>query len=93
VVVDHTPPRLLDVRRDGDRLLVEIEDAWNPVREAEFSVAAAAWQPAAPEDGLLDGKRERLSVVAPKGSPVVILRVMDAAFNAVTFDLSGEAAD
>lgn len=91
VVVDHSPPRLIGVRRDGDRLLAEVEDAWNPLREGTFSVGAAAWQPAVPEDGLLDGRREVLTVVAPKGSPLVILRVMDAAFNAVTFDLSGEA--
>jgi hypothetical protein len=87
VVVDHTPPRLVSVKRDGDRLLVEVEDAGNPLREATFSVGAAAWQPATPQDGLLDGKREVLAVPAPKASPLVILRVMDAAFNGITFDL------
>ncbi|HXT52746.1 MAG TPA: hypothetical protein VN811_17025, partial [Thermoanaerobaculia bacterium] len=46
VVVDHTPPRLASVKRDGDRLLVEIEDAGNPLREATFSIGAGAWQPA-----------------------------------------------
>jgi len=91
VVVDHTVPRLVGVRRDGDRLLVEVEDGGNPLREASFSVGAAAWQLATPEDGLLDGKREVLAVTAPKGSTLVILRVMDAAFNGITFDLSGEA--
>ncbi|HET9765512.1 MAG TPA: hypothetical protein VFS60_01620, partial [Thermoanaerobaculia bacterium] len=90
VVVDHTAPRLVGVRRDGDKLLVEVEDAGNPLREATFSVGAAAWQPATPQDGLLDGKREVLAVAAPKGSPLVILRVMDAAFNGVTFDLASE---
>ena len=88
VVVDHTVPRLVGVRRDGDQLLVEVEDAGNPVREASFSVGAAAWQPATPQDGLLDGKREVLAVTAPKESTLVILRVMDAAFNGITFDLS-----
>lgn len=88
VVVDHTPPRLVSVKRDGDRLLVEVEDAGNPLREATFSVGAAAWQPATPQDGLLDGKREVLAVAAPKGATLVILKVMDAAFNGITFDLS-----
>jgi hypothetical protein len=92
VVVDHTPPRLVSVRRDGDRLLAEVEDLGNPLREGTFSVAAASWQPAAPQDGLLDGRREVLAVVAPKGARLVILRVMDAAFNGATFDLSAEAA-
>ncbi len=88
VVVDHTAPRLVSVRRDGDQLLVEVEDGGNPLREASFSVGATAWQPATPQDGLLDGKREVLAVSAPNGSPLVILRVMDAAFNGVTFDLA-----
>jgi hypothetical protein len=91
VVVDHTPPRLVGVKRDGNRLLVEIEDAGNPLREATFSVGAAAWQPAVPQDGLLDGKREVLAVEAPAGAPLVILRVMDAAFNGVTFDLGNQS--
>jgi hypothetical protein len=90
VVVDHTAPRLVGVRRDGDQLLVEVEDAGNPLREASFSVGAAAWQPATPQDGLLDGKHEVLAVAAPKGSALVILRVMDAAFNGATFDLASE---
>jgi hypothetical protein len=92
VVVDHTPPRLVGVRRDGDRVLVDVEDAGNPLRDATYSVGAAAWQPATPTDGLLDGRRETLTVVAPKASKLVILRVMDAAFNGITFDLSAEAA-
>ncbi|HXT21954.1 MAG TPA: hypothetical protein VN923_14480, partial [Thermoanaerobaculia bacterium] len=91
VVVDHTPPRLASVKRDGDRLLVEIEDAGNPLREATFSIGAGAWQPATPQDGLLDGKREVLAVVAPKGAPLVILKVMDAAFNGATFDLGNQS--
>ena len=91
VVVDHTPPRLVSVKRDGDRLLVEVEDAGNPLREATFSVGAAAWQPATPQDGLLDGKREVLAVAAPKGAPLVILKVMDAAFNGATFDLGSNS--
>ena len=91
VVVDHTSPRLVSVRREGDTLLVEVEDALNPLREATVSVGAAAWQPATPRDGLLDGRREVLAVAAPKGAPLVILRVMDAAFNGVTFDLASEA--
>lgn len=91
VVVDHTSPRLVSVRREGDTLLVEVEDALNPLREAAVSVGAAAWQPATPRDGLLDGRREVLAVAAPKGATLVILRVMDAAFNGVTFDLASEA--
>ena len=91
VVVDHTPPRLVAVHREGDHLVAEVEDAWNPLREASASIGAGAWQPATPQDGLLDGKHELLTIAAPKGAALVILRVMDAAFNTTTFDLT-EAA-
>jgi hypothetical protein len=90
VVVDHTSPRLLGVRRDGGRLLVDIEDSGNPLRQADFSVGAEAWKPATAVDGLLDGRRETLAVAAPEGAKLVILRVVDAAFNTVTFDLAAE---
>jgi hypothetical protein len=97
VVVDHTPPRLVSVHREGDVLHVEVEDAWNPLREASYSLAGAPWQAAKPDDGLLDGRHEVLDLPVPRPAkgrpaPLVILRVMDAAFNTVTFDLSAEAA-
>jgi hypothetical protein len=93
VVVDHTAPRLLGVRRDGDRLVVELADDGNPLREAEFSLGGAAWRAAEPRDGLLDGKREELVVPVAQGaaastSALIILRVSDAAFNTATFDLA-----
>lgn len=91
VVVDHTPPRLLRVRRQGETLLVEVEDAGNPLREATYSIGAGAWKPAIAQDGLLDGRRETLEVPAPSLAPLVILRVTDAAFNTATFDLVQEA--
>jgi hypothetical protein len=92
VVVDHTVPRLVGVERAGSQLRVEIEDAWNPVREATFSAAGGAWQLATPGDGLLDGRREVLVLPAPTEGALLILRVSDAAFNTVTFDLGREAA-
>ena len=90
VVVDHTPPRLVRVRRDGERLLVELADEGNPLRAADYSVGAGAWKPALAADGLLDGKNETLAVPAAPGARLVILRVTDAAFNTVTFDLAAE---
>jgi hypothetical protein len=90
VVVDHTPPRLVRVRREGDRLLVDVEDAGNPLRSADYSLGAGAWKPAIAVDGLLDGRSETLVVPAPRGAALVILRVTDAAFNTATFDLARE---
>jgi hypothetical protein len=91
VVVDQSPPVLAGVERRGDALRVAVEDAWSPLRRAEVSADAGDWKPAAADDGLVDGRREVFVLAPPAGARLVLLRVMDAAFNVVTFDLSGEA--
>lgn len=88
VVVDHTPPRLVEAERSGGTLRVVLEDEWNPLRTAEVSVDAEEFEPAPAADGLLDGRREALELAVPEGARLVLLRVTDAAFNTVTFDLS-----
>ncbi len=90
VVVDHTPPRLASVSRDKSGYRVEAVDASNPLREAVYSIDAKEWRPARPLDGILDGRREQLAVEASDGSSLVLLRLTDAAFNVVTYDLSAE---
>ncbi|HKH44964.1 MAG TPA: hypothetical protein VKM72_09915 [Thermoanaerobaculia bacterium] len=95
VVVDHAPPQLGEARRDGDRLRVTVRDAASPLREAVFSVDAQEWKPAEAADGLLDGRTETL-LLAPetpeapetKGGSLLLLRVTDAAYNVITFDLT-----
>jgi hypothetical protein len=62
----------------------------NPLRRAEVSVDAQEWQALEPRDGMLDGVRERLQIEAPGGARLVLLRLTDAAFNVVTFDLLRE---
>ena len=88
VLIDHTPPTLASVTSTEEGLQVVVEDSWNPLREAVFSVDATEWQPARPVDGLLDGQRETLLMTAPSDNRLLLLRVTDAAFNVVTFDLS-----
>ncbi|MEE8277255.1 MAG: hypothetical protein V3R89_00835 [Thermoanaerobaculia bacterium] len=88
VLIDHTPPRLKEVKRSGQRWQIAIEDHQNPLREAVFSVDAGEWLPAEAADGLLDGQREILLIDPPEPGRLVLLRVMDAAFNLVTFDIS-----
>lgn len=91
VLIDHSPPKLESVaQRDGE-LRVEVADDWNPLREAVFSIDAEEWRPARASDGLLDGQRETLMVGAPEAGRLLLLRVTDAAFNVVTFDLSRSA--
>lgn len=90
VTVDHTPPALAGVKRQGDLLVVQVRDATSPLTEAVVSVDAGAWKPARPLDGLTDGRRESFEIPVPAKARIVLLRLTDAAFNVVTFDLIAE---
>lgn len=90
VVVDHSPARLVSATRDGDRVTVVVEDAWSPLREAVISVDAGEWRSVRVEDGLLDSQRETLSIAAPSGARLLLLRLTDAAHNVTTIDLSSQ---
>jgi hypothetical protein len=89
VVIDQTPPALVQAEvGDDKRLHVIVKDALSPIREAVTSLNAGEWKPARVADGLLDSKTETLILdPAPKGG-LLLLRVTDAAYNVVTFDLS-----
>jgi hypothetical protein len=90
VVIDHSPPELTAVEsRDGGQA-AKVVDALSPIRSAEISVDAGAWEPVSTADGLLDGRAEILEVEAPPDAELVLLRVMDAAFNTATFRLREE---
>lgn len=90
VTIDHSPPALLRATREAGGWLVEVADAASPLRGAEASVDGGPWQPVAAVDGLLDGRAERLRVEVPEGARLVLLRVSDAAFNQVSFQLAEE---
>jgi hypothetical protein len=90
VVVDHTPPVLEKSERDGSKIRLRVRDGASPIREAVYSVNAKEWKPAQAMDGLLDGRGETL-LIEPGAKPsLLLLRVTDAAFNVITFDLSRE---
>jgi len=91
VTVDHTPPVLVRAEADAGGWRVEVADAASPLRAAEASVDGGPWQPVAASDGLLDGRAERFRVEVPEGARLVLLRVSDAAFNQVSFQLAEEA--
>ncbi|HLX06311.1 MAG TPA: hypothetical protein VKY89_00475 [Thermoanaerobaculia bacterium] len=93
VVIDHTPPVLVGVERQGKQLRVTLRDAASPIREAVYSLDAGAWKPAPAADGLLDALTETVLVeIDPAKSGLVLLRATDAAYNVVTFDLTPWAA-
>lgn len=87
VLIDHSAPELVSSRKNAEGYSVVVGDALSPLRAAEVSVDASEWRPIRPADGLLDGKRETLELQAPKEARLVLLRLTDAAFNVVTFDL------
>ncbi len=88
VVVDNTPPALGKVERQGNRLHATVRDSASPLREAVVSVDAQEWKPVPSADGLIDGMTETLLVEPGKPGGLVLLRVTDAAYNVVTFNLS-----
>ncbi|HWN44304.1 MAG TPA: hypothetical protein VNW71_18920, partial [Thermoanaerobaculia bacterium] len=89
VVIDHTTPVLVKVDRSGGKLRATVKDSANPLREAMFSVDAEEWKPVPSADGLIDGQTETLVVEPGKpGGGLLLLRIMDAAYNVVTFNLS-----
>lgn len=92
VVFDQSPPALVALERAGGALTAVVEDAWSPLRQAEWSADGGEWKPAEAADGLLDGRRETFAVTPPAGARFVVLRVMDAAYNVAAFELSAGAS-
>jgi len=75
-VVDNTPPEVR-IFREGERWVVEAEDALSPISLAEWNRDAQQWEPLAADDGLLDSLKERFHLPAKKGPHVLSVRVVD----------------
>ena len=71
-------------------LLVLLFASCGGTDRAAYSVDAREWLPAKVKDGLLDGRKETLEIELPpkRAAQILLLRVRDAAFNVITFDLS-----
>ena len=91
VSVDHTPPVLGKVAREGTSVRLEVSDRLSALRRAEYSLDGGAWQPAVPVDGLLDGRSESFTVAVTDDTRLLLFRVMDSFFNIATFDLTESA--
>lgn len=89
VVVDNTTPVMVKLDRQGNKVRATVRDSASPLREAMFSVDAQEWKPVPSADGLIDGQTETLIVEPGDSKPgLLLLRVTDAAYNVVTFNLS-----
>ncbi len=93
IVVDHSPPRIVSVSTAAGGLpglLVTVEDAHLPLRDLEYSVDTGAWRSAEPVDGLVDARRETVRLEVPADAALVLLRLVDGAFNQRTVDVRAE---
>jgi hypothetical protein len=83
VVVNNTPPRVT-VTREGASWVVTAEDALSPIVRVEWNRDAEAWYPLAPQDGLLDKRRETFRIPVQTGQHVLAVRAMDDHYNRAT---------
>jgi hypothetical protein len=100
VVIDHSPPTLVETKIDKGSggtnggshmspiLRVTVRDAANPLRGAVYSVDAQEWKPVRAADGLLDGRTETLLIEPGEPGGLLLLQVTDAAYNVITFNLT-----
>jgi hypothetical protein len=83
ITVDNSPPAIA-IERQGDHWLVTVQDALSPLTRVEWNRDAEAWRAAAPEDGMLDGRRETFRIPAQNGNHVLAVRAVDAHHNRAT---------
>ncbi|MHC4251788.1 MAG: fibronectin type III domain-containing protein, partial [Planctomycetota bacterium] len=67
VLVDHTPPTIMDLRVAGGRVTGVARDAASRIAHLACSVDGHEWKLVAPADGLLDGPEEAFSFDLPDG--------------------------
>ncbi|MGE0866910.1 MAG: hypothetical protein AB7P34_23640, partial [Vicinamibacterales bacterium] len=85
--IDNVAPTVQPgaVRRDGTRFVVpaEVRDVDSVITRVEFSVDAQRWQPAFPQDGILDARRElfEIRLDADAAGRTLVIRATDALGN------------
>ena len=85
IIVDNTPPQVSSKAAGGD-LLIEVSDALSRLWKVEWSADGKPFKALQPEDGILDGPREkfRLGAAELKGKTFIVVRAVDSFYNAVT---------
>jgi hypothetical protein len=88
IIVDNTPPALVDLELVGKRLRGRAVDGVGPIQRIEVSVAGSNdWVPLAPVDSILDQAVEgfdvNLAEWLPAGRRILAVRAYDAANNFV----------
>jgi len=93
VLVDNTPPAIVDLRATGRVLDGVVLDGVGPIQRIEVSVAGSEeWYPFYPKDGIFDEQREEftadISGFAAGGALLVSVRAYDSANNFVVRHVS-----
>jgi hypothetical protein len=89
VTIDNTPP-VVTLKRAGDVWQVTIEDLLSRVAAVDWNRDADRWHPLAPDDGLLDGRRETMKIPAAAGRHALAVRATDEHHNRATVAVEEE---
>lgn len=81
--VDNTPPEVT-LTRQGGRWSVVVDDAGSSLAKVEWARDGERWEPLAPADGILDGRRETFDLPAATGRHVLVVRAIDLHHNRAT---------
>lgn len=79
-VVDNSPPAV-KIRKQGEKWRVVAEDALSAISRAQWSRDGGRWKALAPDDGMVDERREVFHISVAKGKHVVVVRVIDRHHN------------
>ena len=95
LTIDNTPPviRLTPAAARADMLTFEVVDAASTLDRVDVLLGNGQWRPLFPDDGALDGLRERFTVpLADLGSGPVVVRATDSLANLTTLEVEREKA-
>jgi outer membrane protein assembly factor BamB len=91
ILVDNTPPEVVDLSASGVRLSGRARDGMGPISRIEIAIDGGEFRPIFPEDDLLDTREEPFSIDATTlsgllrplepGSHIAAVRAFDAAGN------------
>lgn len=90
ITIDNTPPQIHVREPPAGKatLVLEVTDASAPLDRVDVLLPDGKWQAVFPEDGALDGMRERFQIpVAGLGDGPVVVRATDSLANLATLEV------
>ena len=90
ITIDNTPPQIQvrDQPAGSSTLTFEVTDASSPLERVDVLLADGKWRSVFPEDGALDGSKERFQVpIGELGEGSVVVRATDSMANLATLEV------